>query len=76
MEKPPEPAFVEMVSPGRQEIRHLVWKLSGNLHSHRYGPEVPKQWGVPPRETLLFVYMRDIFILNEIWTQDKKNIFW
>jgi hypothetical protein len=44
-----------MLSPGRQEIRHLVWKLKdnrklpGNLHSYRYGPEVPKQWGVPPR---------------------------
>jgi hypothetical protein len=39
--------------------------------------EVPKQWGAPPGGAVGLlggrgvVYMKDIFILNEIWAQDK-----
>jgi hypothetical protein len=42
--------------------------------------EVPNLWDMPPGEALLalggawVVCMRDIFILNEIWVQDKIYI--
>jgi hypothetical protein len=42
--------------------------------------EVSKQWGAPPLGRCLspgvaVVSVRNIFILNEIWTQDKIRIY-
>jgi hypothetical protein len=44
--------------------------------------EVPKLWGaLPPREVAIGLlggscFMRDIFILKEIWAQGKIFLFW
>jgi hypothetical protein len=58
------------------ETKPTIW--AG--HAERTGPEVPTLWGEPPGRALLVlwggpdVYMRDIFISNEIWTLDKIYI--